>query len=166
MSAEGSMNLGALDPDPTRRFAAMRALRAEGPVHAFGPGRYMAVSHAAVATGLGTVEAFGGSAGQDGLPEDDTSIAGILEPRHGQIRRILNAVVAFHRSQQVGPYLEHFCGVNMQKVLAEGAAGKPVRVMEHYVDPLPPAAMARLLGFPEEDSQDYYRWGANVAEAS
>ena len=34
------------------------------------------------------------------------TIAGMLEPRHGQVRRIINAVVAFHKSQKIEPFLE------------------------------------------------------------
>jgi cytochrome P450 len=157
--------LGPLDPSPERRFASLKQMRADGDVHPLGSGRYIAVSHETVATGLGTVDSFGGSAGQEGLPEEDTMIAGILEPRHGQIRRIINAVIAFHRSQKIEPYLRSFCAANMQAVLADGSEGRPVQVMKRYVDPLPPAAMARLLGFPEEDSAGYYKWGANVGQA-
>jgi cytochrome P450 len=161
MAAENS----PLDPHPDRRFAALKAMRAQSPVHPLGEGRYMAVTHETVATGLATVEAFGGSAGQEGLPEEDTMIAGILEPRHGQIRRIINSVIAFHRSQKIEPYLRGLCSANIQAVLAEGGEGRPVEVTKPFVDPLPPAAMARLLGFPEEDAAGYYKWGSNVAEA-
>ena len=160
-------DLGPLDPNPDVRYGALAQMRSACPVHQLPGGRYMAVSHHSVEEGLRSIEAFGGSAGQAGLPEEDATIAGILEPRHGQIRRILNAVVAFHRSQQIEPYLRQFCVDRLQGVLAGSAAtsGAAVDVLPGFVDPLPPAAMARLLGFSEEDSAQYYAWGSQTGEA-
>jgi cytochrome P450 len=34
--------------------------------------------------------------------------------------------------------------------------------MQPFVQPIPPAAMARLMGFPEADSENYYAWGAQL----
>jgi cytochrome P450 len=160
-------DLGPLDPNPEVRYAAFEQLRGVCPVHALGGGRFMAVGWQAVETGLRSIDDFGGSAGQTGLPEDDTTIAGILEPRHGQIRRIINAVVAFHRSQQIEPYLRQFCVDNIRATLADQAviAGTPIDVLPRYVDPLPPVAMARLMGFPEADASRYYAWGTQLGEA-
>ena len=102
------MAANPLDPDPARRHAAMRELRAVGAVVPLAgvDGVRAAVRYVAVEAGLRKVEDFGGSAAQDGLPEADQNIAAILEPRHGQIRRIINSVVAFHKSQQIEPYLQ------------------------------------------------------------
>ena len=114
----------------------------------------MAVDHNTVQTGLRSVTDFGGSAGQYGLPEEDTSVAGLPEPRHGWVRRIINSVVAFHKSQQIEPYLADLCNrLAQDTVAAEGAESmQGIDIMPLFVDPLPPAAMARLLGFPAEDS--------------
>jgi cytochrome P450 len=126
----------------------------------------MAVDHTTVAEGLRSVTDFGGSAGQYGLPEDDTSIAGLPEPRHGRVRRIINSVVAFHKSQQIEPYLSKLCHrlADDTAAAAQSAEGA-VDVMPTFVDPLPPAAMARLMGFPEEDSLRYYSWGSELGTA-
>lgn len=154
-------NLGPLDPDPQVRYAAFEQMRGVCPVHELAGGRFMALSHDSVATGLRSVESFGGSAGQFGMAEEDMTIAGILEPRHGQIRRIINSVVALHRSQQIEPYLRQFCEDRLRETLAAArqSDGQPYNVMPAFVDPLPPAAMARLLGFSEADSARYYAWG-------
>lgn len=157
--------MNPLDPDPSVRYPALAAMRSACPVHDLAPGRKLALSHAAVGTALRTIDLFGGSAGQDGLPEDDTMIAGILEPRHGQVRRIINSVVALHRSQQIEPYLVDFIGKRMAEVLDAARDGNAVDVMRLYADPLPPAAMARLFGFPEEDSKKFASWGEQVGEA-
>jgi cytochrome P450 len=151
-----------LDPDPERRAAAMRTLRAEGGIVPMPgvDGVLAAVRYDAVSTGLGSVNAFGGSAGQDGIPEEDVFIAAIDEPRHGKIRRIINSVVAFHKSQQIEPYLEQLTERLLDAMLAEARTAGPegVNLVRHLAGPIPPAAMARLVGFPEEDSLQFAEW--------
>ena len=128
---------------------------------------WVAVSHEAVKTVFREISLFGGSAGSTGLEEDDTSIAGILEPRHGQIRRIINAVVAFHKSQAIEPFLvelsQDLVGVYAAASAVAGPEG--LDVMPIAVDPVPPNAMARLLGFPAEDAARYYAWADQVGAA-
>jgi cytochrome P450 len=151
-----------LDSDLERRVAAYRALRAQGAVVPFPgvEGVLGAVSYDAVDLGLRSVDHFGGSAGQDDLPDIDKNIAAMVEPRHGKVRRIINSVVAFHKSQQIEPYLQDLVKRLVDGMLAEAltAGARGVDVMEHLAGPIPPAAMARLLGFPEEDSHLYYQW--------
>ena len=153
-----------LDSDLHRRASAYRALRADGPVVPFPgiDGVLAAVSYEAVDVGLRSVEHFGGSAGQDEISDIDKNIAGMVEPRHGKVRRIMNSVVAFHKSQQIESYLQDLVARLVDGMLEEarvvGEVG--VDVVPHLAVPIPPAAMARLLGFPEEDAQEYYRWVA------
>jgi cytochrome P450 len=153
-----------LDPDLERRASAYRALRAEGPVVPFPgvDGVLAAVSYEAVDVGLRSVDHFGGSAGQDDIPDIDKNIAGMVEPRHGKVRRIFNSVVAFHKSQQIEPYLQDLVQRLVDAMLEEARVGGAdgVDVVPHLAAPIPPAAMARLLGFPEEDANEYYRWVA------
>lgn len=158
-----------LDADPDVRMAALAQMRARCPVvpPATDRSSWVAVSHEAVETVFREVTTFGGSAGSTGLDEEDTSIAGILEPRHGQIRRIINAVVAFHRSQQIEPYLDDLCHQLVARFATEVANAGPegVDVMPIAVNPVPPSAMARLLGFPERDALQFYAWADQVVAA-
>jgi cytochrome P450 len=155
--------MDSLAEDPTIRYQAFDEMRKQCPVHAIPGLGHMAVSYPAVATGLRSITSFGGSAAQDGLPEEDTTVAGILEPRHMEIRRIINRVVSGHASQQIERYLEAFTD-NLAAGLLRDVAASPdaVDIMGSFVEPIPPAAMAKLLGFPEEDSQRYYAWGAEL----
>jgi cytochrome P450 len=150
------------DSDLDRRAAAYRRLRAEGRVVPMPglEGALAAVSYDAVDTGLRTVEDFGGSAGQDNIPDVDKNIAAMVEPRHGMVRRIMNSVVAFHRSEQIEPYLQELVTRLLDEMLAEAAVNGDagVDVVAHLAMPIPPAAMARLFGFPEDESLNYYRW--------
>jgi cytochrome P450 len=158
-------DLFAADPDV--RMAALRALRDACPVAALSQdGPFVAVGHEAVASAFRRVEDFGGSAAQDGLPEDDKNIAGILEPRHAQIRRIINSVVAFHKSQHIEPYLEELCSELVQGLADASRSAGPqgFDVMPLFADPIPPRAMARLLGFPAEDAARYYPWADELGE--
>ncbi len=156
--------MNPLDSDPDARYEALATMRAACPVHQLAPGRFMAVDHDSVATGLRSVNDFGGSAGQKGLPEEDTSIAGIPEPRHSVVRRLINSVVAFHRSQQIEPYLVEFISKRLAETIQLATGGAAVDVMPSFVEPIPPAAMARLLGFPEQDSLRYFAWGQQLGD--
>ena len=64
-------------------------------MHKLPTGQWFAVSHVAVEKGLKSVDNFVGSfGGQGDLPEEQQILAGIPEPRHGKIRRIVNSVLA------------------------------------------------------------------------
>jgi cytochrome P450 len=151
-----------LDTDPERRHEAWKALRKNGPVLPLpdADGVVAAISYRAVETGLRSFEDFGGSAGADGLDEADKTVAAMTEPRHGKVRRIINSVVAFHKSQQIEPYLRQLTESLLDKMLAEArlAGSVGVDVVAHLAKPIPPAAMARLMGFPEVDSQMFQEW--------
>ncbi len=150
------------DSDLERRAAAYRRLRAEGPVVPMPglEGALAAVSYEAVYNGLATVDDFGGSAGQDEVPDVDKNIAAMVEPRHGKVRRIMNSVVAFHRSQQIEPYLQDLVNRLMDQLMGEARANGDdgVDIVEHLATPIPPAAMSRLFGFPESDAKEYEKW--------
>ena len=150
------------DSDLDRRSEAYRRLRAEGPVVPMPglEGALAAVSFEAVFDGLATVDDFGGSAGQDDIPEVDKNIAAMVEPRHGKVRRIMNSVVAFHKSQAIEPYLQDLVDRLMDEMMkeAEENGDEGVDVVHHLATPIPPAAMSRLFGFPESDAKEYEKW--------
>jgi cytochrome P450 len=159
--------LNPFAPEPEARMASLATLRARCPVASLGAhGPHLALSHDAVAAGLKSVEYFGGSAAQEGLDEDDKTIAGILEPRHGQIRRVFNQVVAFHRSQAIEPYLEELATRLIRVMLADpvSRSAEGIDVMSTFVEPIPPRAMVRLAGFPEADADLYYAWANRSGE--
>lgn len=151
-----------LDENPDRRSAAYRAMRAQGSVVPF-PGLeniLAAVTYETVSAGLSSVDDFGGSAGQESLPEEDKIIAAIAEPRHGKVRKIINSVVAFHKSQRIEPYLQELIARLVDNLVAEAEAAGPAGadLVAHLAQPIPPAAIARLLGFPESDAPEFIRW--------
>jgi len=151
-----------LDDDPDQRAAAYRVMRTQGEVVPFPglDGILAAVSYDSVASGLNSVNDFGGSAGQEQLPEEDKHIAAISEPRHGKVRKIINSVVAFHKSQRIEPYLGRLCDNLIDTMLTEArdAGNQGVDLVEHLARPIPPAAITRLLGFPESDAGLFVDW--------
>lgn len=165
MTAEPTTDEGQptpFDSDIDRRAAAYRRLRADGAVVPMPglEGALAAVSYDAVNAGLAAVDDFGGSAGQDDVPDIDRNIAAMVEPRHGKVRRIINSVVAFHRSQQIEPYLQDLVHRLMDAMLAAAARNGDdgVDVVRYLAAPIPPAAMSRLFGFPESDAKEYEKW--------
>ena len=84
----------------------------------------------------------------------------MVEPRHGKVRRIMNSVVAFHKSQQIEPYLQDLVHRLMDEMMAEAAVNgdEGVDVVRRLATPIPPAAMSRLFGFPESDAKEYEKW--------
>lgn len=159
--------LNPFDADPAVRMAALDALRSKCPIAELQQDAvWLGLSHEVVSDGLRRVQDFAGSVGQDGLDEQDKAIAGILEPRHSQIRKIINAVVAFHKSQGISDYLEVLVDRLMDDLLdaAEGSGPEGVDVMPLLADPIPPAAIARLMGFPEADSAQFYGWADQLGE--
>ena len=98
-----------LDSDLERRARARTVPSSRGRGRPLAGSRrraFAAVSYEAVYDGLAASSDFGGSAGQDDIPDIDKNIAAMVEPRHGKVRRIMNSVVAFHKSQQIEPYLQ------------------------------------------------------------
>jgi cytochrome P450 len=162
-----AVTLNPFDADPTVRMAALDELRSKCPIAELQPDAvWLGLSHEVVSDGLRRVRDFAGSVGQEGLDEQDKAIAGILEPRHSQIRKIINAVVAFHKSQGINDYLEGFIDRLLDDLLdaADDAGPEGVDVMPLVADPIPPAAIARLMGFPEADSIQFYGWADQLGE--
>lgn len=159
--------MNPFDADPEARMAALGELRSKCPIVELEPNAtWLGLSHEVVSDGLRRVRDFAGSVGQEGLDEEDKAIAAILEPRHSQIRKIVNAVVAFHKSQGISDYLEELIGGLLDILLdaAERAGPEGVDVMRLFADPIPPAAIARLMGFPEVDSGLFYGWADQLGE--
>ena len=97
------------DPQSDIRYAALRDMRAEGPVHEIVGGRRIVVSQRAVADGLSSVESFVGSFGNTGdAAEEDTVMAAIPEPRHGKNRKLMNSALDYHHTSQIEPFVRDY----------------------------------------------------------
>ena len=141
------------------RYRAFAELRAQGGVHRLPTGQWFAVSHAAVEKGLKSVDHFVGSFNDQGdLPEEKQILAGIPEPRHGKIRRIVNSVFAYHHAVKVEPFVRQLAADLLDGMLATQREQGSVCVMEGLARPLPSAVIAHVLGVPERDFEHFARW--------
>ena len=132
------VDLDLLNPkDPARRFAAMAWLRENDPVHPVGSvdGPTYLARYAAVAEALPQVNVFSGGVGAADVSRDLQALNGVAEPRHGRIRRIVNGLIAPHRSGEVRPFLEGICSDRLDQI--DSAAPGSVEMMSAFVDYVP-----------------------------
>jgi cytochrome P450 len=96
------------------------------------------------------------------VPEDEKLISEIAEPRHGRIRKIINAAVAHHRSMRAEPFVRELCHEYLAPVLARGH-GELVR---EFVAPVPINVIAYLIGVPRTDWAMFRTWSDDVVEGT
>ena len=151
-------------PGAEERYEAMARIRAEGGIAETPAGRYVATA-AGVLVGLKEVERFVGTfAPTEGVPEDEVVISAIPEPRHGRIRRVINSVVAGHRTAKAEPFIRDLAARLVDDAVACAADG-PVDLVEVVVDPFPAAVIAHVLGIPDEDHDTFRRWSDELLDA-
>jgi cytochrome P450 len=136
------------------RYAAMAAIRAGSGIVETAAGHYVATA-AGVLDGLKHVEHFVGSF-QDvsTLPDDQVPLPAVPEPRHGKIRRVVNTVVAPHRTMPIEPFVRDLA----RTLLTDTLAAEPIDLVAGYVDPIPSAVIAHVLGVPVQDRHLFQRW--------
>lgn len=146
------------------RYAAMARLRATSPVTPTPAGNYVATA-AGVLDGLKHVESFVGSfVDTSGLAEDDVMISAIPEPRHGRIRRVINTVVAAHRTNKAEPFIRALAEQLVHRAVETAATEGSVDLVTDVVDPFPSAVIANILGVPVEDHERFRRWSDELLE--
>jgi cytochrome P450 len=152
--------------NPEARFAAMAELRRSAPIHQIGGvgGPFYLARRSAVEQALPEVLHFGGGVGAGETHVDEQAMNGILEPRHGKIRKLVNGLIAPHKARRVKPFLETLCGELLDAVADRCARGESVDIMTGYVDHVPSSAIAWLLGWPIDDAIQLYQWTVEVCE--
>jgi len=154
------------DPQSDIRYAALRDMRAEGPVHEIVGGRRIVVSQRAVADGLSSVESFVGSFGNTGdAAEEDTVMAAIPEPRHGKIRKLMNSALGYHHASQIEPFVRDYSAERLEESLAFATRDGQVEIMESYARRIPSAVIAKVLGIPDDRTDDFARWSDEILSA-
>ncbi len=97
------------------------------------------------------------------VPDEEQLVSEIPEPRHGQIRRIINSAIAAHRIGRVEPFCESLCHELLDDLL--GRSG-PVDLVADYVMPVPNNVIAHLLGAPPEDFRRWAQWSDEVVQGT
>ena len=124
--------------------------------------------------GIENVDKFVGSfIDTSKLPEDEVPISAIPEPQHGKIRRVINGVLAPHRTMHADSFIYELAHSLLDEAVASGTEGVAnetegvaVRfdLVKEYVDPIPSTVIAHVLGVPTEDFNRFRRWSDELLE--
>lgn len=137
------------------------ALRSGCPVSRTAMGPWYLARYEDSVAGAKDVERFIASFREPGVvvPDEEQLVSEIPEPRHGQIRRIINSAIAAHRIGRVEPFCVDLCGELLDDMLAVDG---PVDLVADYVMPVPNNVIAHLLGAPPEDFRRWAAWSDEV----
>jgi cytochrome P450 len=110
------------------------------------------------------VDVFLSSFRQPGVvvPPDEQFINEIHEPRHGKIRRIINATVAHHKSMRVEGFVRDLCNEYLDPIMARGHG----ELISEFIAPVPINVIAYLIGVPREDWLQFRHWSDEVVEGT
>ena len=147
------------------RDAILAERRRDAPVARVGSGAWFVASHAGVREGLLAVDHFVGAFGNTGaLPEEETVLPGIPEPRHGKLRKLINSVLAYHHASQLEDFVRERAGEMVDALLQAGAGGRFVDFCAHVARPLPSSVIARALGVPAQDVPQFAVWSDEILQ--
>lgn len=140
-----------------------RRLRAECPVAPTPSGWYLA-RRDDVHEATKAVEVFVSSFREPGVEvaEEEKLVSEIAEPRHGQVRRIINATVAHHKSMRAEPFVRELCESYLAPVLERGHG----ELVSEFIAPVPINVIAHLIGVPRDDWHQFKVWSDEVVEGT
>jgi len=146
-------------------FDLLARIRSEEPVYRTPSGAWYLSRAADVEAALIDVDTFhaelgpitGIPAGVATIPEDQHFLSEIPEPRHGRIRRLFNAIFAWHRVRQIEPVLEAECHRLIDALFASDAPD----LHEGYAMAIPAFAMSHIMGFGREAVPAFMRWSSD-----
>src|SRR5689334_15597960 len=97
-------------------FGTLAELRTQCPVSRTASGAYYLARHADVADATKRIDAFQASFREPGVvvPPEEQLISEIPEPRHGQVRRVINSAIAQHRIGRIEPFVRDLCASLLQ----------------------------------------------------
>jgi cytochrome P450 len=96
------------------------------------------------------------------VPEDEKLVSEIAEPRHGKVRRIINATVAHHKSMRAEPFVRELCTEYLRPILERGRG----ELVGDFVAPVPINVIAHLIGVPPRDWERFRTWSDEVVEGT
>ncbi len=141
--------------------AELEQLRAQCPVTRTPSGAWFLARHTHVVSAAKDVDTFVASFRAPGVvvPDEEQLVSEIPEPRHGQIRRIINSAIAQHRIGRIEPFCHELCHQLLDELLSRTG---PVDLVSEFVMPVPNNVIAELLGAPREDFRRWSAWSDEV----
>ena len=158
------MTTDPLDTTDGVPFAALAELRATCPVSQTSSGAYFLARYDDVLAATKNIGSFQASFRESGVvvPPEEQLISEIPEPRHSEIRRIINSAIAQHRLARVEPFVRELCHSLLDRVLARGGGD----LVADYVTPIPATVIAHLLGVDPADHARFAEWSDLVVQSS
>jgi cytochrome P450 len=146
-------------------FDVLARIREEQPVYRTPSGAWYLSRHEDIEAALVDVDTFraelgpitGIPAGCATIPEEQHFLSEIPEPRHGRIRRLFNAIFAWHRVRQIEPILEAECHRLIDALLAAPVAD----LHEGYAMAIPAFAMAHIMGLGRDAVPLFMQWSSD-----
>ncbi|WP_419917918.1 cytochrome P450 [Candidatus Poriferisocius sp.] len=144
-------------------YAKLAGLRDECPVARTPSGWYL-TRFDDVLTATKDVDTFVSSFRDPGVvvPEEEKLISEIAEPRHGKVRRIINATVAHHKSMRAEPFVRDLCHQYLDPILERGHG----ELVAEFITPVPINVISHLIGVPAEDWGRFHAWTDEVVLGS
>lgn len=143
-----------------------RRLRETQPISRTSTGAWFIARHEDLIAATKEVETFRASMREPGVvvAPEEMLISEIPEPRHGQVRKIVNSAVAAHRLGRVEDFTREITNQLFDAALAKAAAGESVELVREVVMPIPTSVIAVLLGAPSEDFHLWGEWSDEVVQ--
>jgi cytochrome P450 len=142
-------------------FDHLARIRHEGGIARTPQGAWYLATQADIAASLKEVDLFradlAGLAGVrslDDVPEEQLFLSEILEPRHGQVRRLFNASFGPHRLREAEPFVRAACNGLVDRLFEQDTPD----LHEGYAMPIPGIVMAEIMGFGDEAVELFMRW--------
>ena len=155
-------NFDPFKPETTVRHDLFDRIRHTCPVAKIPVGWFLS-KQADVLAATRDVETFVASFREPGVvvPEEEKFINEIAEPRHGEIRRIINAAVAHHKTMRVEPMVRQLCEEYLEPILSRGHG----ELIGELVAPIPVNVISYLIGVVRDDWADFRRWSISGLRA-
>jgi cytochrome P450 len=152
------------DPFDVHASVAVEALhdmRATCPVARIEVG-WLLTRHADVKSAVRDVESFRTSYREPGVivPEDELLLPEMPEPRHGKVRRIVNAVVGWHKAVRMEGFIRNLSNEYLDALLERGEGD----LVADFAAPIPINVMAEMLGVPRVDWPLFRLWSDEVVQ--
>ena len=139
-------------------FDVYARLRREQPISKTSTGAWFIARQDDLLAATKEVDVFRASMREPGVvvAPEEMLVSEIPEPRHGQVRKVVNSAVAAHRLGRVEAFTRDLAKRLFDEAIAKSARGEQVELVKEVVMPVPTTVIAALLGAREED---YHLWG-------
>ena len=147
-------------------FDVYARLRREQPISKTRDGAWFIACQDDLIAATKEVDVFRASMREPGVvvPPEEMLISEIPEPRHGQVRRIVNSAVAAHRLGRVEDFTRDLTHRLFDEAIAKSERGELVELVQEIVMPVPTSVIAVLLGAPPEDHALWGAWSDEVVQ--